>query len=77
MITRAKNTLSIRNGIQKIADAAATGNADLQQRVLKGRDEAMSELNGQMLQRSEEWQQLFGDLDNLTVTQIENLHSDN
>ncbi len=58
---------------KKIADAAATGNADLQQRVLKGRDEAMSELNGQMLQRSEEWQQLFGDLDNLTVTQIENL----
>lgn len=58
---------------KKIADAAATGNAELQQRVLKARDEAMSELNGQMLQRSEEWQQLFGDLDNLTVTQIENL----
>lgn len=58
---------------KRIAEAAETGNADLQQRMLKGKDEAMSELNGQMLQRSEEWQLLFSDLDNLTVTQIENL----
>lgn len=58
---------------KRIAEAAETGNADLQQRMLKGKDDAMSELNGQMLQRSEEWQLLFSDLDNLTVTQIENL----
>lgn len=44
-------------------------------RLMKGKEKALSALNAQMLQESEEWQQLFGDLDNLTVSQIDNLIS--
>lgn len=40
---------------------------------MEGKQKALSTLNGQMLQESDEWQQLFGNLDNLTVQQLEKL----
>lgn len=53
--------------------AVEAKDAYLVARLMEGKDKALSALNGQMLQESEEWQQLFSDLDNLTVTQIDNL----
>lgn len=42
-------------------------------KLMEGKQKALSDLNGQMLQESDEWQQLFGDLDTLTYDQIDNL----
>lgn len=45
----------------------------LEMRLQTGKSKALSSLNAQKLQESEEWQQLFSDLDNLTTSQIDNL----
>lgn len=57
----------------RIKAAKDANDTDLMVRMQSGKDKALSSLNAQMLQESEEWQQLFGDLDNLTATQIDNL----
>lgn len=59
----------------RIKAAKDANDTDLVARMQIGKDKALSALNSQMLQESEEWQQLFGDLDNLTVSQIDNLVS--
>lgn len=53
--------------------AAAGDNTDLAGRLQKGKDKALGELNGQALMKSDEWSMLFDDLDNLTVTKIDEL----
>jgi len=55
--------------------AVETKDAYLVAKLQEGKQKALSTLNGQMLQESAEWQQLFGDMDNLTASQIENLIS--
>lgn len=42
-------------------------------KLTKGKEKALNELNAQMLMQSDEWVKLFGDLDNLTISEIENL----
>lgn len=56
---------------EKIAQAA--GNEELVDKLTKGKEKALNELNAQMLMQSDEWVKLFGDLDNLTISEIENL----
>lgn len=56
---------------EKIAQAA--GNEELVDKLTKGKEKALNELNAQMLIQSDEWVKLFGDLDNLTISEIENL----
>lgn len=56
---------------EKIAQAA--GNEELVDKLTKGKEKALNELNAQMLMQSDEGVKLFGDLDNLTISEIENL----
>jgi TP901 family phage tail tape measure protein len=56
---------------EKIAQAA--GNEELVDKLTKGKEKALNELNAQMLMQSDEWVKLFGDLDNPTISEIENL----
>lgn len=56
---------------EKIAQAA--GNEELVDKLTKSKEKALNELNAQMLMQSDEWVKLFGDLDNLTISEIENL----
>lgn len=56
---------------EKIAQAA--GNEELVDKLTKGKEKALNELNAQMLMQSDEWVKSFGDLDNLTISEIENL----
>ena len=56
-----------------IAVAVESKDAYLAAKLMEGKQKALSALNGQMLQESDEWQQLFGNLDNLTVQQLEKL----
>lgn len=56
-----------------IAVAVESKDAYLVAKLMEGKQKALSALNGQMLQESDEWQQLFGNLDNLTVQQLEKL----
>ena len=56
---------------EKIAQAA--GNEELVDKLTKGKEKALNELYAQMLMQSDEWVKLFGDLDNLTISEIENL----
>lgn len=56
-----------------IAAAVESKDAYLVAKLMEGKQKALSALNGQMLQESEEWQQLFGNLDNLTVAGLEKL----
>nr|DAN18486.1 MAG TPA: RecF/RecN/SMC N terminal domain [Bacteriophage sp.] len=56
-----------------IAVAVESKDAYLVAKLMKAKQKALSALNGQMLQESDEWQQLFGNLDNLTVQQLEKL----
>lgn len=53
--------------------AQAVGNEELVDKLTKGKEKALNELNAQMLIQSDEWVKLFGDLDNLTISEIENL----
>ena len=56
-----------------ISTAVESKDAYLVAKLMEGKQKALSTLNGQMLQESDEWQQLFGNLDNLTVQQLEKL----
>ena len=56
-----------------IAVAVESKDAYLVAKLMEGKQKALSALNGQMLQESDEWQQLFRKLDNLTVQQWEKL----
>lgn len=56
-----------------ISAAVESKDAYLVAKLMEGKQKALSTLNGQMLQESDEWQQLFGNLDNLTVQQLEKL----
>lgn len=53
--------------------AVESKDAYLVAKLMEGKQKALSSLNSQMLQESDEWQQLFGNLDNLTVEQLEKL----
>lgn len=55
--------------------AVEAKDAYLVAKLQEGKQKALSTLNGQMLQESTEWQQLFGNLDNLTVAELEKLSS--
>lgn len=52
---------------------AAGGDTDLVGRLTAGRDKALNELNGQMLMASAEWVRLFGNLDTLTISELDKL----
>lgn len=58
-----------------INTAVEAKDAYLVAKLQEGKQKALSALNGQMLQESTEWQQLFGNLDNLTVAELEKLSS--
>ena len=51
----------------------AVGNQELTDSLTKGKEKALNELHAQMLMQSDEWMKLFGNMDNLTVSEIENL----
>lgn len=53
--------------------AMAQNNAELLAQINKGEAEALSALNAQMLMQTESWNNLFSDLDALTVEQIDKL----
>lgn len=58
---------------KKITDAIATGDQELIERTKVGKEKALSQLNAQMLMESVEWLRLFGNLDTLTVDELNNL----
>nr|DAZ05527.1 MAG TPA: minor tail protein [Caudoviricetes sp.] len=53
--------------------AQASGNEELVEKLIQGKEKALNELNAQMLMQSDEWVKLFGDLDQLTISEFENL----
>lgn len=53
--------------------AMAQGNTELLAQVNRGEAEALSTLNAQMLMQTDSWNNLFTDLDSLTVDQIDKL----
>lgn len=53
--------------------AMAQQNADLLAQVNRGEAEALSALNAQMLMQTDSWNNLFSDLDSLTVDKIDSL----
>lgn len=53
--------------------AVEAKDAYLVARLMEGKEKALSALNSQMLQESSEWMRLFGNLDTLTVTELNNL----
>lgn len=57
----------------KINAAVEAKDAYLVARLMEGKQKAISALNGQALKESDEWQKLFGNLDTLTVSQIDSL----
>ena len=69
--------LSIQNEYALLRNnALAQNNAELLAQVNKGETEALSALNASMLMQSESWNNLFSDLDALTVSQIDSLIKD-
>lgn len=70
---KSQEEVIIREWDKKISDAQAIGSEELVRRATEGKEQALNELNSQMLMQSEEWVRLFGDLDNLTISEIENL----
>lgn len=56
-----------------IAAAVETKDAALITRLMEGKRKALSSLNSQMLQESSEWMRLFGNLDTLTVEELNKL----
>lgn len=58
---------------KKIADAVATGDQELVERTKAGKEKALSQLNSQMLMESADWLRLFGNLDTLTVEELDKL----
>ena len=58
---------------KKIALATEQSNDELVQRLIEAKNEAVSSVALEELQNSEAWEQLFGNLDDLTAKQIEEL----
>lgn len=56
---------------EKIQQSA--GNQELVDRLITGKEKALNELNAQMLMQSDEWVKFFGDMDDLTASEINNL----
>lgn len=56
-----------------IADATEQSDAELRERLIAGKEEALGELNAQMLMQSEEWLKLFENMDTMTAQQIQKL----
>lgn len=75
--TYEEQKLEIQKQYELLRNAAiAEGNTERLNLVNKGEQEALSALNAQMLMQTESWQNLFADLDSLTVEQIDNLVSE-
>lgn len=75
--TYKEQELEIQKQYELLRNAAiAEGNTERLNLVNKGEQEALSALNAQMLMQTESWQNLFADLDSLTVEQIDNLVSE-
>ncbi|MBR4592749.1 MAG: hypothetical protein IKO35_06030 [Elusimicrobiaceae bacterium] len=55
------------------AEAARTGNTALLAEIDKAEQQAISKLAAETLQASEQWSELFGNLDELTASQIQDL----
>lgn len=53
--------------------AVEAKDAYLVAKLMEGKEKALSALNSQMLQESSEWMRLFGNLDTLTVTELNKL----
>lgn len=56
-----------------IAAAVEAKDAYLVAKLMEGKEKALSSLNSQMLQESTEWMRLFGNLDTLTVDELNKL----
>lgn len=56
-----------------IAAAVEAKDAYLVSKLMEGKEKALSSLNSQMLQESSEWMRLFGNLDTLTVDELNKL----
>lgn len=56
-----------------IAAAVEAKDAYLVAKLMEGKEKALSSLNSQMLQESSEWMRLFGNLDTLTVDELNKL----
>lgn len=75
--TYEEQRLDITKHYKALREAAeAEGNADRLALVNKGEQEALSALNASMLMQTESWQNLFSDLDGLTIDQIDKLVSE-
>ena len=59
----------------RIEGAKASGDTNLTQILETGRSKALSGLHSQMLQESSEWLRLFGNLDTLTVEELDQLQN--
>lgn len=57
----------------KAKEDAAGDDSVLLEKIQKGREKALGELDAQMLMQSEDWRALFDDMDNLTATKIDEL----
>lgn len=69
--------LDIQNEYKALREAAEkSGNQEMVNRVNEAENEALSSLNAQMLTQTESWKKLFGDLDSLSVAEIEKLIAD-
>lgn len=69
--------LDIQNEYKALRAAAEkSGNQEMINRVNEAENEALSSLNAQMLMQTESWKKLFGDLDSLSVAEIEKLIAD-
>lgn len=69
--------LDIQNEYKALRAAAEkSGNQEMINRVNEAENEALSSLNAQMLMQTESWKKLFGDLDSLSVEEIEKLIAD-
>lgn len=72
--TYKEQELAITQQYELLRNAAiAEGNAERLALVNKGEQEALSALNAQMLMQTESWQNLFADLDSLTLEEIDKL----
>lgn len=69
--------LDIQKEFKLLREAAEkNGNEDMVNQVNQAEAEALSSLTANMLKQSESWKKLFGDLDSLSVAEIDNLISD-
>lgn len=69
--------LDIQKEFKVLREAAEKdGNKDMINQVNQAEMEALSSLNANMLMQSESWKKLFGDLDSLSVAEIDTLITD-